>query len=381
VLKEFAMHGTDSLESPASSPRGLKILKRLLDVVPARLWWIADDQAAAKPASGSWSIKEELGHLIDSAANNHQRLVLIQVLDKPALPSYDQSGWINAHQYGNKEWEWMIDSWAAMNGLLLSVAESAPPGAWNRTCSIGDSGPLTLEFVLDDYVEHMVHHLTHIGVDVEAALGSESNGYPEKKARPERRIVDLIARRWSPAAFDESRQIERGKILTLLEAARWAPSCFNEQPWRYLVFDGLDRDALERARGCLVEGNAWARKAPVLLLSVAHEDFITSGRPNRHAQHDTGMASENLVLEAARMGLAAHQMAGYDADGARREFNIPERFTPMAMIAIGYPYRGRLDDLPEKIKTREARPRTRRTVAEFAFSATWGTPYKGKSEE
>jgi nitroreductase len=369
------MQKTESYENSNGLPRGMAALRGLLDDAPQRLSWIADDQASAKPTAASWSIKEELGHLIDSAANNHERLVLVQIQDNPSLAGYDQSGWVNAHQYRNKDWQWMIESWAAMNSLLLSVAESAPLASWSRPCRIGDSGPLTLEFVLNDYVDHMVRHLRHIGIDVEGALAGGAGGYPEKKARPERPIAGLIDRRWSPVAFDEDRQVEKEKMLNLLEAARWAPSCFNEQPWRYLVFDGADPDTLERARGCLVEGNAWARKAPVLLLSVAHEDFIRGGKPNRHAQHDTGLASENLVLEAARLGLAAHQMAGYDAEGARRQFDIPERFTPMAMIAIGYPYNGLLDDLPEKIKTREERPRERKPVGEFAFSGRWNTPY------
>jgi nitroreductase len=369
------MSNTEPLDYPSANPRGLAALRCLIDAVPPRLAWISDDRAAARTTASSWSPKEELGHLIDSAANNHHRLVLIQIQDNPALAGYDQGGWVNSHQYANRDWAWLIDSWAAMNSLLLAVAEPVPPGSWNRTCTIGESGTLTLEFVLGDYVDHMIHHLKHIGVDVDAALAWASGGYPEKRARPERSIAELMARRWSPVAFDESRQVEKEKILSLLEAARWAPSCFNEQPWRYLVFDGSDPEALDRARGCLVEGNAWARKAPLLLLSAAHEDFITGGRPNRHGQHDTGMASENLVLEATRRGLAAHQMAGYDADGAREQFNIPERFTPMAMIAIGYPYHGPLDDLPEKIKTREARPRARRAVGEFAFSGRWNTPY------
>src|SRR5499427_1563693 len=207
--------------------------------------------------------------------------------------------------------------------------------------------------------------------------GSGADLYPDKPAPVSLPVIPYLARRWSPRPFAEGRPVERTKLLTMLEAARWAPSCFNEQPWRYLVFDGSDRDALDRARDCLVEGNAWARKAPALLLSVAYEDFTANGKPNRHGQHDVGLASENLVLEAARLGMAAHQMAGYDADGARKNFNIPDRFTPMAMIAVGYPYPGRLSDLLEKIRAKEERPRTRKRVVEFAFSGQWGAPYRG----
>jgi nitroreductase len=185
-------------------------------------------------------------------------------------------------------------------------------------------------------------------------------------------IHPLLARRWSPRALDPGRPVEPRILETLLEAARWAPSCNNEQPWRYLVFDGRNPAALEAARSCLVEGNAWARKAPLLLLSVAKETFTRNDKPNRHGQHDTGMAGENLVLQATEMGLMSHQMAGFDAERARELFHIPAGFTPMAMIALGYP--GRPEDLPATLREREEAPRVRKAVSEWAFNGDWGKP-------
>ena len=209
---------------------------------------------------------------------------------------------------------------------------------------------------------------------IEAQATAES-AYPENPAPADYPIDNEIKRRWSPRLFDERRAVEREKIMSLLEAARWAPSCFNEQPWRYLVFDGSDADAMARARGCLVEGNAWALKAPVLMISVARDNFSRNEKPNRTAQHDVGLASENLVLEAVEQGLAAHQMAGFDTERARNKFAIPEGFTVLAMIAIGYPYRGSLDDLDEKTRARELAARARKPVAEVAFAGTWDAPY------
>lgn len=200
--------------------------------------------------------------------------------------------------------------------------------------------------------------------------------YPEKPAPADYTLDNEIARRWSPRIFEEGRAIERDKVMTLLEAARWAPSCFNEQPWRYLVFDGTDPEAMERARACLVEGNAWALKAPVLMISVARDNFTYNEEPNRTAQHDVGLASENLVLEAVELGLVAHQMAGFNVARARSEFNIPEDFTILAMIALGYPYRGSLDDLDEKTRAKELAARSRKHVGEIAFAGDWDTPYK-----
>lgn len=186
-------------------------------------------------------------------------------------------------------------------------------------------------------------------------------------------VHELLARRRSPRAFDPKRRISNAAMRALLEAARIAPSCFNEQPWRFLVFDGEDEEALERARSCLVSGNAWARLAPALVLSVAAERWENDGSPNRHAQHDVGLASENLALEATALGLAVHLMAGFDFDRARELFGIPEGFTPMAMIAIGYP--AAVDDLPAGLRERELAPRRRKPLQRVAFAGRWDHPY------
>lgn len=199
--------------------------------------------------------------------------------------------------------------------------------------------------------------------------------YPEKKAPADYPLSEVIARRWSPILFDESRPVEGEKIMSLLEAARWSPSCFNDQPAHYLVFDGSNLEALEGARACLVEGNGWARKAPLLMLSVARETFAFNGKANRHAQHDVGAASENLVLQAVALGLAAHQMGGYDADQARQKFSIPEGFTPMAMIAIGYPHQDDLAEIDEKTRERELASRSRKSMSETAFAGKWNEPF------
>jgi len=169
--------------------------------------------------------------------------------------------------------------------------------------------------------------------------------------------------------------IEPGKIASLLEAARWAPSSSNEQPWRYLVWDGFDSEAREKANSCLARGNAWALEAPLLMLSVASATFAKTCKPNRHGQHDVGLASENLVLQAVALGLAAHQMAGYDDAKARELFNIPKDFTPMAMIAVGYPFRGDLTSIPEDAQKRELAERTRKPLPEMAFDGTWDRGY------
>jgi len=198
-----------------------------------------------------------------------------------------------------------------------------------------------------------------------------SSSYPEKPAALQHPIHELLARRWSPRVFEKGRQVEHEKLESLLEAARWAPSCFNDQPWRYLIWDGSDANAREKANSCLAAGNAWALDAPLLMLSVARLTFSHNGKPNRTAPHDVGLASENLVLQAVALGLVAHQMAGYDMARARSEFNIPEGFEPMAMIAVGYPNRD-LESLPSDARAKEEATRTRLTISEIAFAGTWG---------
>ena len=194
----------------------------------------------------------------------------------------------------------------------------------------------------------------------------------EKPAPTKHPVADLIGGRWSPRAFDE-RAIEPEKVQSLFEAARWAPSSNNEQPWRFLAATKEQRADYDRLLGCLSEGNRkWAFRAPLLILSVASLLFEDDGKPNRHALHDTGLAAENLVVQATAMGLQAHQMAGYDVDKARRECQIPSGFEPVAMIAVGYPGDSAL--LPDYLRERELKPRERQPIEDFVFSASWGRP-------
>jgi len=159
-------------------------------------------------------------------------------------------------------------------------------------------------------------------------------------------------------------------VWSLFEAARWAPSSNNEQPWRFLA---ASRDAgadYDRLLACLNEGNRkWAFRAPLLILSVAGLHFEDDDKPNRHAFHDTGLAAENLVLQAVALGLTAHQMAGFDIEKARASCLIPSGYEPVAMIAVGYP--GDPAALPEYLREREMKPRERKPIDEFVFSSQW----------
>lgn len=193
----------------------------------------------------------------------------------------------------------------------------------------------------------------------------------DKPADNQHPIHDLLRYRWSPRAFDD-RSIELEKLRSLFEAARWAPSSNNGQPWRFLVATKERKTEYDRLFNCLVEGNQkWAHRAPVLLLSVAKLQF-EDGSPNRHALHDTGMAAENLVLQATALGLVAHQMAGFRIDQAQADCQIPEGYEPVAMIAVGYPGDPAL--LSDHLRVREAQRRVRKPLTELVYSAIWEQP-------
>ncbi|MCI0426583.1 MAG: nitroreductase family protein [Nitrospiraceae bacterium] len=194
----------------------------------------------------------------------------------------------------------------------------------------------------------------------------------EKPADTQYPIHDLLRQRWSPRAFSDQ-PVEAEKLRILFEAARWAPSSNNEQPWRFIVANKENETDWNRLFACLVAGNrTWAYRAPVLILSVASRIFEDDSTPNRHAFHDTGMAVENLVLQATALGLSAHQMAGFDVEKARVDLKIPSGYDPVAMIAVGYP--GDPAQLSDRLRAREAQPRARKPLTEFVYSATWGQP-------
>lgn len=200
----------------------------------------------------------------------------------------------------------------------------------------------------------------------------------ERPAPADYPVHELIRRRWSPRAFSE-RAIAPEILRSLFEAARWAPSSNNEQPWAYIVATRDDKENFEKSLLALVEFNAnWARRAYVLGFAVSELAFAKNNAPNRNAFYDTGAATALLTMEATSRGLFVHQMAGFDPETVRENFDVPSGWDPIAAFAMGYP--GDPSTLPEPYRSRETTPRTRKPIREFVMTGRWGhtSPFLGK---
>lgn len=192
----------------------------------------------------------------------------------------------------------------------------------------------------------------------------------ERPAPTDYPVHELIRRRWSPRAFSE-RAIAPEILRSLFEAARWAPSSNNEQPWAYLVATRDDKENFEKSLLALVEFNAnWARRAYVLGFAISELAFAKNNAPNRNAFYDTGAATALLTMEATSRGLFVHQMAGFDPETVRENFEVPAGWDPIAAFAMGYP--GDPSTLPEPYRGRETTPRTRKPIREFVMTGRWG---------
>jgi len=174
-------------------------------------------------------------------------------------------------------------------------------------------------------------------------------------------VLPEIAAHWSPRAFDESRPVAEDDLLALFDAARCAPSCFNEQPWRFIV--ARSPEPKQRLTACLTERNQlWAGKAPVLLVILAKVNFSHNSKPNRWHAFDTGTAWGYLSLEAQHRGLITHAMGGFSVEQVRTAFLVPEDYSIMTVVAIGY--YGSKDNLHPQFVEKE-RPNPRNPIDEI----------------
>ncbi len=172
-----------------------------------------------------------------------------------------------------------------------------------------------------------------------------------------------IADRWSPRAFDPDAHVTSEQLIALLEAARWAATWGHRQPVRFVVGVRGD-DAFGTLAGLLKRGNSYAHAAGALILVCAD-----SGEDERTALYsavDAGAAIANLSVEAVAEGLIVHPMAGFDVDGARAAFDLPDGVRPLAIVAVGA--QGDYAQMAPEIAERDGRPRERLPLEEIVLN-------------
>jgi hypothetical protein len=123
---------------------------------------ITEQASAIKAAPDAWSKKEELGHLIDSAAHNHVRFVRASLEPEFRGLGYQQDEWVRLHGYQEMAWTDIVDFWRRYNDFLVGLVKRIPEEKLHTPCVVGESATVTLKFLIEDYVLHMQHHLDHI---------------------------------------------------------------------------------------------------------------------------------------------------------------------------------------------------------------------------
>ncbi|QIM19457.1 nitroreductase [Leucobacter coleopterorum] len=169
-------------------------------------------------------------------------------------------------------------------------------------------------------------------------------------------LLDTLAERWSPRAFDIEHSLPEGALRGIFEAARWAPSAKNTQPWRFIITRRGSESFAKIEAALLGFNQTWAGNAAALVVNIA-ETTDADGNKQPWAEYDLGQAVAHLSIQAQSEGLHLHQMGGFDRDAIRTAFDLEERFLPVSVTAIGAI--GSLDQLPEALRERETAPRVR----------------------
>lgn len=179
-------------------------------------------------------------------------------------------------------------------------------------------------------------------------------------------ILDEIRKRRSGRAF-MNKPISDEMLNSILEAGRWAPSCANTQAWNFVVLH--DKGALEEAHEMLSRGNAYAKRAPVMVIVTAKEDGGCGSHDLPYFMMDVGLAVENMLLQAVHLGLMGHPTAGWNEDGLKEITGIPMEYRIVTVVFFGY--EGDIDKLDEHNQAREKKPRTRKGLAELVHWNKW----------
>jgi hypothetical protein len=139
-------------------------LAHIVDATEPLLASIGENQSTASALPGGWSRKDLIAHLIDSASNNHQRFVRAAQQDSLDFPGYDQAANVIVQVPQEAPWPVLTALWANYNRYLAHIVAHLPMNKLETPCRIGDNAPVTLAFLVDDYIVHLEHHLQQIGI-------------------------------------------------------------------------------------------------------------------------------------------------------------------------------------------------------------------------
>lgn len=182
------------------------------------------------------------------------------------------------------------------------------------------------------------------------------------KTATKNNVHPLIQKRWSPRAFSE-KLVSEEDLNTIFTGASWAASAMNEQPWQY-VYAVRGTPGFHSLWECLLPGNKpWTKQAAVLFVAMQRHTFNSSGKQNKWATHDVGMANAQLLLQATSLNIFGHLMAGFDAEKLKTLLELGDNISPVCMGVLGY--LGEPDQLEEPYKSREKAPRSRKALEEF----------------
>ena len=144
-------------------------LGSVVDAAETHLRKVTDEDSRRPFLAGGWSRKQLLGHLIDSASNNHQRFVRAALQDSLEWPGYDQDEWQRIQPTQDVPWAILVSLWANYNRYLAHVIAHLPAAKLDVPCRIGANQPVTLRFLAGDYVHHLSYHLEEIGLRAASA--------------------------------------------------------------------------------------------------------------------------------------------------------------------------------------------------------------------
>ena len=140
-------------------------LSETVHTAKPRLLAISDARASEKPYADKWSLKETLGHLVDSAANNHQRIVRMQETRDIGVFTYTQQHWVDSQKYQSQRWDAIVELWFHYNVHLAHIIGEVDSRTLEHVCDMGYASPATLAFVIEDYLRHVKHHLAQLFSD------------------------------------------------------------------------------------------------------------------------------------------------------------------------------------------------------------------------